>query len=164
MMEERYTLIKNLRLIDAQGKKTDGCDLLFLLKEGTGTVVDIGKNLPTPRVDGTQVVNAHGKTACPAFTDLRCSIPDPGFVHRETMSTGLSAAVTGGYCRVLLAPTSDPLPDNGGIVREEAEKCKKMWDCRVERAVPLTLGGKGETLCNFEELQKAGAAAVSACA
>ncbi len=161
MTDEKYTLIKNLRLIDARARRTDGCDLLFLVKDQKSQILEIGKNLKAPDIDGTKVLNAHGRMACPAFTDLRCSIPDPGFPHRETVATGLSAAVSGGYAQVLLMPAAKPMPDSRAAVRALKQNCTAMSDCLAEIAVPLTKEGKGRQLCNFAELKEAGAKAVS---
>ena len=162
MTDEHFRLIKNIRLIDAQKKKTDGCDLLFSVKQGKSKILEIGKNLKLPDIDGATLINAHGKILCPAFTDLRCVIPDPGYVGRESMKSGLSAAAAGGYARVLLSPATKPMADHPALVNSLLQNSLSVANCRALIAAPLTKGGKGEELCDFAALKNAGISALSA--
>ena len=161
MTSERLKLIKNIRLIDAAKKKTDACDLLFALSEKGSRIIKIGKNLPQPEGDGAGVYNAHGQSVCPAFTDLRCSIPDPGHVNRESLKSGLFSAACGGYARVLLSPSARPLPDTPGVVSAIVRESRSAFAAEGLVAVPLTKGGQGEENCDYASLVRAGASAVS---
>ena len=161
MTNERLKLIKNIRLIDAGKRKTDACDLLFSVGEGKSRIVSIGKNLPAPEGDGAGVFNAHGQSVCPAFTDLRCAIPEPGHVGRESLKSGLFAAARGGYARVLLAPASKPLPDTPIAVSSLVRESAAALASRGFVSVPVSKGGQGEELCDLPALFSSGASAVS---
>ena len=123
MTNERYGLIKNIRLMDPVSQRTEATDLLYLQKEGKSTVLQMGKGLKAPQRDGLTVTNMHGAPACPAFTDLRCAHPE-----YENM----------------------------------VKNAAKAADCRLFPTVPVTLGGRGETLSPFEALREKGALAISA--
>ena len=170
MTDERFTLIKNLRLLDAAAGRTDGCDLLFSVKNKKSRILAIGKNLALPEGGNGTLIKAHGKLVCPAFTDLRCRIPDPGLMQKdpfasaapaESLTTGLFSACAGGYGEILLTPCAKAAPDTPERVRTALDNCKTS-SCKVRLAVPMTQGGKGEKLCELDRLFEAGASAVSA--
>ena len=167
---DRYGLIRNVRLADQTSARTDGCDIFFVRRADKSEILSIGKNLRTGEIEGMKIVNAHGMQACAPLFDMRCTIPDelrapyPGLASsgREDFRSGLSAACAGGFGGILLTPLTHPAPDSPSLVRLIKKRTQESGACAVFPTVPLTRGGKGQTLCNFEELQNAGAAAVCA--
>ena len=161
MTNERYGLIKNIRLMDPVSQRTEATDLLYLQKEGKSTVLQMGKGLKAPQRDGLTVTNMHGAPACPAFTDLRCAHPETELEYRESLQSCLLAAAAGGFARILTRPQrigADSPQKYENMVKNAA----KAADCRLFPTVPVTLGGRGETLSPFEALREKGALAISA--
>ena len=159
-MIEKQKLIRNVRRIDPLTGRADACDVLFARTKSGSAIRAIGKNLRVEQTDGQTVINAHGQSACPPFTDLRCCLPDPGFSYRESMSSGLLAAQAGGFGQVLLMPVTKPLCDTPASVAAIKSSAKNLSDSRVFLCAPQSRGGLGRTLCNFEELKNAGISAV----
>ncbi|HCH68149.1 MAG TPA: hypothetical protein DEV98_05860 [Clostridiales bacterium] len=161
-MNENYKLFRNIRLIDGVSGKTDACDLLFR-RSGTGSeILKIGKGLRPGISEGLTVLNAHGRLACLPFTDLRCSLPDPGFAYRESLQSGLSAALAGGYGRVLLQPVQRPLPEGKSALSVLKKNAEALSALETLMALPLSRGGKGgNPLTDPEGLKTLGVAAVT---
>lgn len=161
MTNERYGLIKNIRLIDPKGQRTDGTDLLYLQKDGKSTVLQMGKGLKAPQRDGLTITNMHGALACPAFTDLRCAHPEPDFEYRESLQSCLLAAAAGGFARILTRPLKNGA-DTPTKYENTVKNAARAADCRLFPAVPITVGGRGEVLSPFEALKEKGALAITA--
>ena len=161
MTNERFTLIKNIRLINPIEEKTVGCDLLFCKKNGKSEILKIEKNIKQLPKEGVRILNAHGSLACPAFTDLRCALPERMTQYRESTESLLFAAAAGGYAHLLCRPITS-FPDNGKKCTEIVSSAKALSECRVSPVVPLSVGGDGEKLAPFELLKAKGALAIGA--
>ena len=161
MTTERYRLLKNIRLVDAAEGRTEGTDLLYLQKEGKSTVLQIGKGIKPPMKEGLTITNMHGALACPAFTDLRCAHPEPDLEYRESMQSCLISAQAGGFSRILTRPVKSGA-DSPQKYETILKNAAKVADCRLFPALPLTVGGKGESLAPLEALREKGALAVCA--
>ena len=159
-MTEKYRLIRNVRFVDPDAGRTDACDFLYKIRDGRSEILKIGKNLRAGEIEGLNIVNMHGMTACTPFVDLRCTVPDPGYSYRESLSSGLLAAAAGGYGRVLLTPASSPKPDNPQTLDAAIKAAAAVDLAGASFGVPLTKGGKGAMLTDFRAMKKAGAGAV----
>ena len=103
----------------------------------------------------------------PGFVDVHVHFREPGFSYKETMVTGASAAVAGGYGAVCTMPNLDPVPDCleklapelaaiAGAESKISELCDSSGgEIRTLKILPygaLTVDEKGETLSSMEEL------------
>ena len=48
----------------------------------------------------------------PAFIDMHVHFREPGYEYKETIETGLNAALKGGFCAVCAMPNTNPVCDN----------------------------------------------------
>lgn len=143
------TLIQNAKLFAPLSKhhlKTMDVEI------NNGTITAIGKNLP---VGKSKVISGKDHILSVAFTDLRANFGEPGFEQNETLHSGISAAKKGGFARVCLMPSLDPVTDNQGAV-------KFLTKNNTDQFQLLPLGSiskemKGKQLTEFAELQRAGA-------
>ncbi len=62
----------------------------------------------------------------PAFIDMHVHFREPGFEQKETLETGMVAAIKGGYGTVCIMPNTMPVADNPDIIRFLAEKHPKI--------------------------------------
>ncbi len=70
------------------------CDVLV----SQGKVSGMGSGLPTP--GASQVINAQGRYVIPGCIDAHTHHRDPGFTHKEDITTATRAAAAGGTpCR-----------------------------------------------------------------
>jgi len=98
--------------------------------------------------------------AFPSLFDMHVHFRDPGFTHKEDILTGANSALAGGFTGVACMPNTNPPIDNAEIVKYIIEKAAQTG-ISVCPVGCITKGLKGEELCDYDELKKAGAIAVS---
>ncbi|MEI6189661.1 MAG: dihydroorotase [Chitinophagia bacterium] len=62
--------------------------------------------------EADQVVDSKNNIVTPGFVDPFVHFCDPGFEHRETLTTGSNAAIQGGFTTVFVIPNTTPVIDN----------------------------------------------------
>jgi dihydroorotase len=144
------TVIKGARLVDAE--RDYGVADLYL-KDGVIEGVNLGGDADT--------VDANGLILSPAFLDLHAHLREPGQSEKETLATGLGAAVAGGFGTVVSMANTDPVVDDPGLVADLIGKAEKLGLARLRPAAALSRGLKGQTLTDFAALQAAGAVMVT---
>ncbi len=148
-------LIRGGRVIDPS-RRTDGpADLLIR----DGRIEAVGRNIPAPA--GAQVYDAAGKVVAPGFIDLHVHLREPGFEHAETIATGATAAVAGGFTAVCAMPNTDPVTDSAATVGFVVRQAIRAGKARVYPIGAVSVGQRGEQLTEFGEMVQAGAVAVS---
>jgi dihydroorotase len=86
---------------------------------------------------------------------------EPGQEHKETVATGVAAAVAGGFTAVACMPNTSPVNDNAGVT---AFILQKAADARLARVYPIgavSRGQQGEQLADIAELREAGCVAIT---
>ena len=56
-------------------------------------------------------IDAKGKIVCPGLIDVHVHLRQPGFEYKETIETGLRAALKGGFTGVCPMPNTNPVAD-----------------------------------------------------
>ena len=91
-------LLKNATVVNADGMRES--DVLI---DGD-RIVKVEKNISEPLAT---TLDCDGKLVFPGFIDMHCHLRDPGQTHKETLETGMRAAVAGGYSAVCCMPNTD---------------------------------------------------------
>src|SRR5215213_1712538 len=100
-------LIANGYVIDpAQQLNTGGRSLLIEDGRITG-LLDRGEPVP----EQAHVIDATG------FIDMHTHLREPGQEYKETVATGASAAVAGGWTSICAMPNTDPVNDTPAVTR-----------------------------------------------
>ena len=107
-----------------------------------------------------KVIDCTGLAVFPGLCDMHVHFRDPGQTHKEDIFSGAEAAAAGGVTAVACMPNTSPVCDSPEVIREIVKKGKKS-KIKVYPVGCITKGLKGEELCDFEALKKAGAVAVS---
>jgi dihydroorotase len=148
-------LITGARVIDPS-RNTDGVADVYLVD---GRIEAVGHNINPP--DEVRRIDGRGKVVAPGLIDVHVHFREPGQEHMETIATGASAAVAGGFTAVCTMPNTDPVIDNqaavGFVVRQSIRAAK----ARVFPIGCISVGQKGQQLAEFGEMVGAGAVAVS---
>ncbi len=148
-------LIKGGRIVDpSQGHDAVGNLLLV-----DGKVEALGSGLNAP--DGAVVLDVSGKVVAPGLVDIHVHLREPGREDAETVATGASAAVAGGFTSVCAMPNTDPVTDNQAAVGFIVKQAEAAGAARVYPIAAISMGLKGEQLAEFGELIQAGAVGVS---
>ena len=146
-------LLKNGFVVDSANAFEGIADIL--IENGV-----IAKCEPNITDSAEQVIDCAGLAVMPGICDMHVHFRDPGQTHKEDIITGGNAAAAGGVTAVACMPNTVPTVDNAQTVRQILEKAKDAT-VKVYPVGCITKGLKGEELCDFEELHKAGCVAVS---
>lgn len=92
----------------------------------------------------------------PGFIDMHVHLRDPGQEHKETVETGLRAAVHGGFTTIVAMPNTKPVVDNPDVVRYVHNKAQDIGLAHVLQAGSMTMGERGEELSDIEGMVEAG--------
>ncbi len=128
-----------------------------------GEIVEIGYPLKQISQQDTSVIilDASGWIVAPGFVDLHCHLREPGFEYKETIQTGSSSAVAGGFTSICAMPNTQPVNDNAAITQFMLTKAKEAGKARVYPIGAITKNSDGEELANIGELVEAGCVAIS---
>lgn len=95
----------------------------------------------------------------PAFIDTHCHLREPGFEYKEDIASATAAAYAGGYAAVTAMPNTRPVIDTPEAVADLLSRAEKAAHCKVYPTAAITVGQKGQELCDFDALAEAGAIA-----
>ncbi len=106
-------------------------------------------------------IDATGLVAAPGFVDVHVHLRDPGFTQKETIETGLQAAVKGGFTTVFCMPNTKPVIDNVQTVEYIKNKAKMLDICDLYPIGAISKNEDGKELSDMLSLHKAGCVAFS---
>jgi dihydroorotase len=148
-------LFKGGRVVDPANGKDGIFDVLI---DGE-LIAEVGRDL---QADGAEVTEVPaGLVICPGFIDMHVHLREPGQEHKETVATGVKAAVTGGFTAVACMPNTKPVNDNAGVTQLILQKAREAGLARVYPIGAVSRGQKGEELADIAELKDAGCVAVT---
>jgi dihydroorotase len=116
---------RNARLVDAMG------DRFGDLYTEDGVIRYCGE--ATQQRSDVQV-DLGGRVLMPAFIDLHCHLRDPGYPQKETMETGMRAALKGGYAMLCAMANTNPVCSTPELVQKNHEKASALHLCRLMQA------------------------------
>ena len=149
-------LFKGGRVVDPANGRDGEFDLLV----EDGRVARVGRNL-TVGAGVTVVEVPRGLVLCPGLIDMHVHLREPGQEHKETVATGVAAAVAGGFTAVACMPNTSPVNDNAGVTGYILKKAAEANLARVYPIGAVSRGQKGEQLADIAELRAAGCVAVT---
>ena len=147
-------LIKNGTVVNPGDKTLVEADVL--VEDGV-----ISKIAPNQKVKAEKTIDASGCYVMPGFIDLHVHLRDPGLEEKETVETGVRAAVHGGYTTIVAMPNTKPVVDNGDVVNYVHHKAQDIGLAHVLQAGAITKGQRGEELADIEGMIEAGAPGLS---
>ncbi|MCA8960988.1 MAG: amidohydrolase family protein, partial [Planctomycetes bacterium] len=148
-------LIRGGRLVDPARGVDGPCDLRV-----SGSIIsELGTTL-TPLPDES-VLDASGLIVTPGLVDLCVHLREPGFEEIETIRTGASAALAGGFTAIAAMPDTDPPVDNEASAAYVRLKGEQAGGARVYPVGSLTRAREGSQLSEMAGMKRAGAVAFS---
>jgi dihydroorotase len=142
-------LIKNGRVIDPANGVDKECDILI----DDGDVVEVGKI----KKSAETVVDAAGKLVVPGLIDIHVHFREPGDEEEETIASGSTAAVTGGFTSVVCMPNTKPPIENETDVEYVHRKARQTRKTHVYTMGAITKGLSGVELAEMGFMAEAGA-------
>ena len=116
------------------------------------TVSELSPSMQKMIGDAVSLSDFDRYTVFPGFCDVHVHFREPGFSYKETIKTGSMAAARGGYTTVCAMPNLSPVPDSVAHIKEEQELIDKDAVIDVLPYASITIGEKGEQLCDIEGL------------
>ncbi|NJO82898.1 MAG: dihydroorotase [Blastochloris sp.] len=155
----RY-LISNGSIIDpTQRVATIGH---VLIENGKVTnIIQMTDRLPSGMGDNLEVIDARGCCVAPGFTDLHVHLREPGEEHKETIESGIAAAIRGGFTTICAMPNTQPPYDTPTVVRQVRQRAQEIGGTQVDVIGALTVDRAGTTLTEMAALVEAGCIAFS---
>jgi dihydroorotase len=92
---------------------------------------------------------------------MHVHLREPGQEHKETIATGVAAAVAGGFTAVACMPNTDPINDHAGVTEFILARAAAAGLAHVYPIGAVSRGSRGEHLADLAELRTAGCVAVS---
>jgi len=148
------TLIKGGRLIDPAQEIDQVSDVLVT----DGVIAAKGFSLSA---DGAEVVDAKGLVVCPGLVDMHVHLREPGREDEETIASGATAAIAGGFTSIACMPNTEPAIEGEKGVRFVKSKAEEAGAARVYPIAAASRGLKGKTLAEIGSAINAGAVAIS---
>lgn len=143
-------LIKNATLVRDNLKEAD-----VFIKDGI--ITKIG------RVDrgADEIIDGTGKYLMYGFCDMHTHLREPGYEGKETIASGVRAAVKGGFTDVACMPNTNPVNDNKLVTEYILGHAEKEGFACVHPIGAITKGSLGLELAEMGVMKKAGIVAVS---
>jgi dihydroorotase len=142
-------LLKNVTITDPSsplnGKTTD------ILTED-GKIVSLGRS-----GDAREIIDLKGSFISPGWCDMRANFCEPGYEQRETLESGMQAAMAGGFTAVALIPETKPAIQT----KSDIEFIRKRASGSLMDVLPygaLTLNLDGSTMAEMYDMHTSGAA------
>ncbi len=117
-----------------------------------GVVASVSSDVMS--VCGAEAVDGSGMFMFPGFVDVHVHLREPGFIYKETIETGTSAAARGGFTHVCSMPNLNPVPDSVENLKVQLDAINKDAKIAVYPYGSITVGQKGEELSDLEGMAK----------
>lgn len=119
-----------------------------------GWIAQIGESLEAGEA---QIIQGEGWCVSPGWLDLRVASRDPGFEHKENLSSVREAACRGGFTEIVLLPNSSPVVDAKDTLNYVRQP--QPSPVRVHVAAAVTKAAEGVDFTEMIDLHRAGAVA-----
>jgi dihydroorotase len=124
-----------------------------------GRIAEVAERVLRPR--DVRALDARGKWVTPGFIDLHVHLREPGQEYKETVESGVRAAVAGGFTAVCAMPNTKPVNDTAAVTELVLARAAAAGLARVYPVGCISKGSEGQDLAEFGELQAAGCVALS---
>jgi dihydroorotase len=111
--------------------------------------------------EGATVMDARGLLVLPGLVDMHVHLREPGYEYKETVQTGVAAALAGGFASVACMANTEPPNDSAAVTQYILDRARIARGARVHPIGALSLGLRGEQLAEIGEMHRAGIVAIS---
>ncbi len=153
MPDERPILLEGGRVIDPSQS----------LDRTTNVLIENGRIAAYDAVatGAEEVIDAAGKIVAPGLIDMHVHLREPGGEEDETILTGTTAAVAGGFTSIACIPNTEPPIDTQASVEFIQHQAARADQCNVFVVACVSKNREGKELAEIGQLVQAGAVAFS---
>ena len=120
----------------------------------SGVIMLIEDDIDTNEVD--QIIESKNLHVSRGWIDLKAHFCDPGHEYLETIASGLEKAASGGFTRVAILPSTNPVMDHKASIDSVFRKSQGFASQPIPMGC-LTKGMKGDELAELFDMQNSGA-------
>jgi dihydroorotase len=131
-----------------------------VLVEGA-TIAAVGAPGSFAGAAAATVHDARGLLVMPGLVDMHVHLREPGFEYKETIATGVQAALAGGFATVACMANTEPVNDSAAVTKFILDRAHVAGGARVHAIGALSAGLAGERLAEIGEMHRVGIVAVS---
>lgn len=150
-------LIKNGIVIDPLTKTEVKRDIYI----ENGIIKDLPVKKPTGAKGGVKTISADGLIVFPGLIDMHVHLREPGYEYKETIKSGMEAAISGGFTSICCMPNTNPANDSEEVTSFLIGKAKNLDLINLFPIGAISKGLKGASLADIGKLKDAGAIALS---
>lgn len=154
-------LLKGARVIDPSQKIDAPMDVL--IKDGK--IAALGAGTDDAKRDNasgqTKTIDVKNMIVTPGLIDMHVHLREPGYEYKETVASGCTAAVAGGFTSLACMPNTNPINDNRSITEFIRRKAAEANMANVYPVGAISMGLEGKNLTEFWDLKDAGIVALS---
>jgi len=160
MKTQRATFFMNLfiraaRIVDTNSAY-DGQTVDLLIENGLIRQIGVGLSAP----DGIRLIEGDNLHVSTGWLDMRVLAQDPGYEHKEDLTSVCRAAAAGGFTDIALLPNTQPVVDAKGTLGY-VQRMSDGLGVRVHALAAVTKGAAGVDFTDMMDLHHAGAVAFS---
>ena len=111
---------------------------------------NVSMDIPSICGNGESTISKDHCFLLPGFVDVHVHLREPGFLYKETISTGSRACARGGYSTVCAMPNLNPVADSVEHLQVELDAIKKDAVINVLPYGAITVGQMGEELADLD--------------
>jgi dihydroorotase len=147
-------LIRQARIVDRSSPHHDATrDILV----ENGRIAAIAPTLDMP---ADTILEHRGLHVSPGWVEIFSNFCDPGYEHKETLTSGAAAAAAGGYTDVFVIPNTRPAMDSKSQV-EYIRRASASLPVDIHPVGAVTRGMEGKDLAEMYDMRHSGAVAFS---
>ncbi|MHB1545507.1 MAG: amidohydrolase family protein, partial [bacterium] len=147
-------LIKNGIVVDPLTKTETKRDIY--IEEG------IIKDMPSKqKIGGVKTLDAENSIVFPGLIDMHVHLREPGYEYKETIKSGMEAAIAGGFTSICCMPNTNPVNDSKTVGSFLSDKARSLNLINLFSIGAISKGLQGVSLANIGELKASGAVALS---
>ncbi len=120
-----------------------------------------GVEPPGIAVAEADTLDARGLLVMPGLVDIHVHFREPGQEYKETIASGVAAALAGGFTAVACMANTDPVNDSSAVTQFIKDRAAVAGGARVYPIGAVSVGLAGQTLAEIGEMHRAGIVAVS---
>ncbi len=156
-------LIENAHIIDPS-QEIDLEDGVVIIKNGIVTFCGSSSALTSLDMTTDDIetrYDAKGNIVTPGLIDIHVHLREPGMEEEETIETGATAAVAGGFSSICCMPNTTPTLDSEALMHFIGRESKKANKSEVFPVGAITADRKGEEIAEMDSMVRGGAVAFS---
>src|SRR4030095_13013242 len=104
---------------------------------------------------------ARGLLVLPGLVDMHVHLREPGYEYKETIATGVKAALAGGFTSLACMANTEPVNDSAAVTQFILDRARLAGGPRVYSIRALFPALKVERVAEIGEMHRAGIVAVS---